>query len=131
MSKKGILTKVKKWYKTQCKLKEVKKDESELRDALVNHFSTVLITGTNTFELVSGHELRIKCSQNVSVDADKLSDLRKELPRAVFKVLFKETYKINKAEYAKLNERLRKKVNVCLITTPAKPTIEYMVIDEE
>ena len=119
------------WKTIKEKLDVLKKEESELRDELVEEIFPDRLEGTSTRELGAGFSIKVVQPYTREVDEDALKAVVKKLPKGMKKQLVKTKVSLIKKGYDSLSVDHGAIFDDCLLVKPGKPRLEIVKPKEE
>lgn len=112
------------WYAVNEQLKDLKKQERELRDAIIRHYFAGAEVGSHNIGMPQGWKLTGTIKLSRTVDAAALDALSDSLSPEVYTSVFDfKPFLVAKA-YSRLSDDQRHLVDQCLIIKEAAPTLK-------
>lgn len=114
------------WRLCAAQLDTLKKQEMELRKALVTETFTSTLEGAHSIELDAGWTLKMTQPYTRSLDQAKMPEVLKALKKLKANGAIKVKYDLSVAAYKALEGAARACIDEVLTTTPGSPSLELV-----
>lgn len=114
------------WQAADVKLRKCKKDESSLRDEVVQLFFETQDEGAKKVQTSERFTLKAVFKNNKSIDEKELKLALKKLPKGMKKKLIKTKSSLITKGYEELSRQEKEIFDECLTIKPAKPSLQII-----
>lgn len=129
MLTKKMSAKIRKWNKLQIKLREIKEQESDLRDEIALKLNENFKEGTYRYDLSQTEIVKLEQQYRYDVDVAELKRIAKKLPPGILTGLVRNKVTLSVGAYKKLGADVRSTFDRCLTKKPSKPALSLKVTD--